>query len=186
MFSLLPGGMSLPDKVLNIVTTSRETPQRIPPRPLRTWPCKPLWKITAVCLSHREKQKTLKTCMCVCRLPTNKQILRGRQKFGKKANTPSQKLLRGLTFKTFQFFRQVFFIPVFLVFQVFLRRKEEGRTNGGGLEKNRFNKFGWKWNPLTPTLVTFQNFATSSCVKIRALSSVASEQNVHLENDDSS
>lgn len=57
----------------------------------------------------------------------------------KKANTPSQKLLRGLTFKTLQFFRQVFFIPVFLVFQVFLKREEEGRTNGG---KNRFNKFG--------------------------------------------
>lgn len=44
------------------------------------------------------------------------------------------KLLRGglllLTFETFQFLGQVFFIPVFLVFQVFLRRRRRRRKRG--------------------------------------------------------
>ena len=44
-----------------------------------------------------------------------------------------------LTFKTFQLFSQVLFIPVFLVFQVFLRGRKRGEQKEGEPEKkNRF------------------------------------------------
>lgn len=43
-----------------------------------------------------------------------------------------------LTFETFQLFSQVFFIPVFLVFQVFLRGRRRGEESQRLFKKTRF------------------------------------------------
>lgn len=138
MFSI-PRSYGLPSISLNIVTISRGTPRHIPAGPRRIWPCKALKSLQSV--FPTEKNKMLKARVCANCQQTH--IFRRRQKPGRR-NTPSQRpILRSwnswwdggdlLTFETFQLFRQVFFIPVFLVFQVFLKRREKGWIH-------------WKWS----------------------------------------
>ncbi len=81
-------------------------------------------------------------CLCVCMQTAMKQIFRKKTKARKKGrchhkddhSLQTLKPLLGLnllTFKTFQLFGQVFFIPVFLVFQVFLTKRKRGEQMEG-------------------------------------------------------
>lgn len=101
-------------------------PLHIPPGPLRMRPWKPLWNCSnpsfpqrkqntePVHLRPRTANKQADTKSTRSDGPTG-HTLSNSPKLGQKTEL--------LTFEAFQLFSQVFLIPVFLVFQIFLREK---------------------------------------------------------------
>lgn len=106
-------------------------PLHIPPGPLHTRPWKPLWNCSnpsfpqrkqnteAAHLRPRAANKQADTKSTRSDGPTGHTLSNSPTTRGKKNEL--------LTFEAFQLFSQVFLIPVFLVFQIFLREDKKMR-----------------------------------------------------------